>query len=63
MWEKLPESEEMLDQGDDKILSYRMKVPGGWLVRSIATRYKGGTSVHHVFVADVEHQWQLNKTS
>jgi len=36
----------------------RLKVPGGWVLRSVAW-YTDSVSLHHVFVADPEHEWKL----
>jgi hypothetical protein len=44
-WEQISTSEEAC-------LTERLKVPGGWIVRS-----RFSTSVHQVFIADSEHTW------
>ena len=38
----------------------RMKVPGGWIVRS---RYwmHSGCGIHQIFISDVEHTWTLRE--
>lgn len=55
MWEKLkgPGSESC------DVESARLKVPGGWIVRTIASRYEAGVDVSQTFVADVHHDWKL----
>ena len=37
----------------------RLKVPGGWLVRSNIS-YIGSVSVALTYVPDPDHSWQLN---
>lgn len=39
--------------------SERLKVPGGWIVRSWISY--NGSSVHQIFIADVNHAWELQK--
>ena len=36
----------------------RLKVPGGWIVRSRYVRINGGASVHQIFIADQNHDWE-----
>jgi len=36
----------------------RLKVPGGWIVRSWGG-YESGKALHQVFIKDVDHVWQL----
>lgn len=48
----------------EKIDEYtsRMKVPDGWIVRTIVnTHYLGGAGVHQIFIHDGFHQWELEK--
>jgi hypothetical protein len=57
MWEAIPGS---------NLSSHRLKVPGGWLVRSYKeTSYSSGAGHHSVmnttFVEDAEHNWVLEK--
>ena len=40
---------------DDR--SERLKVPGGWIVRSDSGSYEGG--VHQIFIEDINHEWRL----
>jgi len=61
MWEKI------LEEGEAKNItvgphSYRMKVPGGWIVRTIvqAMTSNGGAAVHHIFIKDPEYAWKIN---
>ena len=69
MWEKIPDSGCNLDTC---CATQRLKVPGGWLVRTILVMAKnmsfgnwavgvGGPFVAQTFVADLEHVWQLGK--
>ncbi len=59
MWELI------LGLGDQKhatVVSHRLRVPGGWIVRSVSVGYTGtGTSVHstQTFVDDKNHEWKL----
>ena len=39
--------------------SARLKVPGGWLVRTITSRYHAGASVAQTFVPDADYSWSL----
>ena len=38
----------------------RLKVPGGWIVRTIVMT-EAGTSVAQTFVEDPEHEWKLEQ--
>jgi len=38
----------------------RMKVPGGWIVRSLKV-YGEGCSIHQVFIEDKNHTWKLKE--
>ena len=40
---------------DDR--SERLKVPGGWIVRSDSGSYEGG--VHQIFIEDPNYEWKL----
>ena len=51
-WEHIP-------CDDDYSTSYRLKVPGGWVIRSRASYGTDSASVHHVFVKDPKHTWEL----
>ena len=42
---------------DDR--SERLKVPGGWIVRSDSGSYEGG--VHMIFIKDAEYEWILEE--
>jgi len=57
MWEEIKD----LHVRDVVSSSARLKVPGGWLVRTILS----GGGVHDkmalIFVADSEHKWELEK--
>jgi len=52
MWETI-----IKEQGQE---SHRLKVPGGWIVKSIIVHYRG-CSVSQIFVEDKKHQWNLTK--
>lgn len=40
--------------------SHRLKVPGGWLVRTTVSRDgQGGAAVHQIFLVDMRHEWKL----
>lgn len=39
--------------------TYRMRVPGGWIVRSHVTLIQGGASIAMIFVADPDNEWVL----
>jgi len=47
--------------GSNITISHRLKVPGGWVLRTTVTAISsgGGVSVHHVFVKDPHHEWQI----
>ena len=50
---------EQIDKHSDRI-----KVPGGWLVRTFvhsSWMEAVSCSVHTVFIADPQHTWELNK--
>ena len=57
MWEELEK------QGNRKwgFVTERMKVYGGWIVRSIHSSVGGNTAVAQSFVPDPEHLWKLDK--
>jgi hypothetical protein len=57
MWEEIPEPEPL--DLNTSVSSYRLKVVGGWIVRTITSRYHGGTSVAQTFVQDTLHTWTL----
>jgi len=40
--------------------SHRLKVPNGWIVRSIKEN-ANHTSVDQIFVEDKNHEWRINK--
>jgi len=41
--------------------SDRLKVPGGWIVRSWISYWNSDGGVHQIFVVDVEHQWKIGE--
>ena len=60
MWEKLPELEEKAGGDYSVTSSQRMRVLGGWIVRSVVTQVEGGAGVHHIFIADSDHIWKID---
>jgi hypothetical protein len=52
MWERI--------SSGNSICSDRLKVPGGWLVRSYLA-YSTAGSVIQTLVPDPEHTWELKK--
>lgn len=56
MWEDIKGSR------SNRLFSDRLKVPGGWIVRSIilSTGVDGGSSLHQVFIVDPDHEWELD---
>ncbi len=54
MWERIPGS-------DEPAISHRLKVRGGWIVRSVYTGYKEGAAIAQTFVADPDHEWKLGE--
>jgi hypothetical protein len=62
MWEKIPENEDTATpeaHNPQQNHSARLRVPGGWLVRSISFG-REGTGVGQTFVEDHEHSWSLD---
>jgi hypothetical protein len=43
--------------------SFRLKVPGGWIVKSVHKEFYSGisVSVHQIFIKDEGHNWKLNE--
>lgn len=58
MWEWI-ESEPQAKQEVGEISSARLRVPGGWIVRTVISRYQGGAHCCQTFVADPSHEWVL----
>ncbi len=61
-WQKIRDSDEHAGTAAE-VCSSRLKVPGGWIVRSVVTQYgtnhgHSGVSVHQIFVPDKNHQWE-----
>ena len=44
-------------ENDSDPSSGRLKVPGGWIVRSYMYSVTGG--IHQIFIADSLHQWRI----
>ena len=59
MWEQIPEPEEVTST-EGTIMSHRLEVPGGWIVRTVTSRYDAGTSSSQIFIADHDHSWKLS---
>lgn len=61
MWEKISD----IQPKDENLTleSHRLKAPGGWIVRSITSRYHAGATVSQTFVSDPNHEWQLQNPS
>lgn len=45
-------------EDDNDFETYRRKVPGGWLVRTIEALYHGGGDAL-TFVPDPNHEWRV----
>ena len=66
MWEKIPMSEHGHEDFHSSsgtnahCVSHRLKVPGGWIVRTLAFAYRSGLGVVQTFVEDQRHEWELN---
>lgn len=54
MWERIPGS-------DDPAISHRLRVHGGWIVRSVYTGYHSGAAISQTFVPDPAHEWKLGQ--
>ena len=54
MWESLKEAE-----GTRCLRSDRLKVVGGWIVRTVVPAGNTGAAVAQTFVADPNHKWKL----
>lgn len=52
----------------EEIDSYtdRLKVPDGWIVRSIidnaGVNDSGGAAIHQIFLSDPDHEWKLEQS-
>jgi hypothetical protein len=46
---------------EDAACSDRLKVPGGWIVRSYTSmgKYSNEGGIHQIFISDVNHTWIL----
>lgn len=61
MWERIQVMDDVQNFQDSRSFSHRLKVPGGWLVRTVALA--GGAHVSHMFVPDKKHTWKLEVAS
>lgn len=64
MWEQISDNNiEKSNGAVFKCVTDRLKVPKGWLVRSMLTSYdrEGGASVDQTFVSDPKHTWKIKK--
>ncbi len=59
MWEQIPEPEDTT-KARVSVMSHRLKVPGGWIVRTVTNIFGNGTSSSQTFVADADHSWELS---
>lgn len=57
MWE--PISDVKPHGTDLRLESQRVKVQGGWVIRTLTSRYHAGTVSHQVFVSDPGHEWEI----
>lgn len=44
---------------DDYACTYRIKVPGGWVIRSRSSYGSSSASIHQIFVKDPKHTWVI----
>lgn len=58
MWEKI---ENDSSDSTERSNSARLKVPGGWIVRTTYHGYNTGAAIAQTFVADCNHTWKLDK--
>jgi len=58
MWEEIPEQQK---EGVQNLSyqSHRLKIPGGWIVRTIASGYESDVGVAQTFVSDPIYTWKL----
>jgi len=53
MWEKI--------EFNNGVFSDRLKVYGGWIVRSFAdTSASQGIPINQIFISDQNHEWKLH---
>lgn len=58
-WEKIAQAQDSSVTGNTTgTTSERLKVPGGWLVRTVVVHYRGA-AVDQAFVSDPGHEWTL----
>jgi hypothetical protein len=57
-WEKLNEPRSY--QKETQAESFRLWVPGGWVVMRIVYRYGAGVALSLLFLEDPEHTWKLD---
>lgn len=60
MWELIEEKNKK-DDNLTYIVSHRLKIPGGWIVRTVTSRYHGGAHSEQTIVTDPQHTWKLEK--
>ena len=48
---------------DDKLVSHRLRVTGGWIVRSMFSEWRTGAAIAQTFVKDENHAWKLDEPS
>jgi len=57
MWEQL--NDQSRTSSGTEIRSSRLKVPKGWIVRSVVASANGGVEAVQTFVEDDGHDWKL----
>ncbi|WP_429885749.1 hypothetical protein [Geoalkalibacter halelectricus] len=58
-WQPIQENKETIEifsKHHKHVASERLKVPGGWVVRTIANR--DSVAIDQIFVSDPNHEWQ-----
>jgi len=58
-WEEMPK---MPSKEFSGLVSYRLPVPGGWLIRTFymsLMSYRVGVVISETFLADDKHSWKL----
>lgn len=58
-WETLSEENTRHNSSSQTIISSRLRVPGGWIIRTVSSRFEAGVSVAQTFIADGLHQWEI----
>ncbi len=61
MWELIPDLVLKEGERNSACESHRLKVPGGWIIRTIAGHWRSGGGVAQTFVGDPNHKWELEQ--